>query len=180
MKRILVGLVVLVCCGSGLQAETVIRDVPKTDAAYGAVKRSVDEGYLSLYGDNSFQSNQAVSRKELALALDKLNTTLETQNPLLTAAQIEDLTWLAKTFKQYLADSEVSQNRLKNNVNVLDGDQKALLAGYAQLKESNQQLASQNASLTETVAALKKDNESQHWYMWLAIAVAGTMGIIIH
>ena len=48
-----------------------ISDVSPSEGAYPSIKRVVKGGYLSLYG-NTFEGNQKVSRKELAIAIDRL------------------------------------------------------------------------------------------------------------
>ena len=50
-----------------------ITDVPTSDAAYPAIKRSIDSGYLTLMDGTKFLPDQNITRKEMALLLSRLD-----------------------------------------------------------------------------------------------------------
>ncbi|HHT49467.1 MAG TPA: hypothetical protein GXZ98_09280 [Firmicutes bacterium] len=74
MKTIVLGLCFLLTALPALGQSRPYSDVP--DWAYQAVKKLVDNGYLELYEDGTFQGNNPVDRYTLALVVAKLLTSL--------------------------------------------------------------------------------------------------------
>ena len=89
----IVGLLMIsmVCYG-----QQKITDVPASDAAYPAIKRSVEKGYFTLMDGNKFLPEQGVNRKELALLLDRLDEL--TKKASLSAGDIIELKSFSKQF----------------------------------------------------------------------------------
>jgi len=163
-----------------------IRDVPLTDAGYPAVSSAVKMGYLPLSSDNTFQSDQAVSRKEMAIILDKLLSGESKAD--LTKVQIQELLGLSKSFKAQVVQFEKIQTDLTSAQSRLDDDQKAIHGDISRLTE---QLTSTNATIEEIktttakqtsgnieIEKLKKESSDQHLAMWVAIGVSFFLGIV--
>ena len=58
----------IVCMG-----QQNITDIASSDASYPAIKRSIEKGYFSLMDGTKFLPDQTVSRKELAILLDRMD-----------------------------------------------------------------------------------------------------------
>jgi len=163
-----------------------IRDVPMTDPGYPAVNSAVKMGYLPLSSDNSFQADQAVSRKEMAIILDKLLSGESKAD--LTRVQIQELLGLSKSFKNQVIQFEKIQTELSTSQTRLDDEQKAAHSDISRLTE---QLASANATIedlktnsagrtadTIEIEKVKKEAADQHVAMWVAIAASLILGIV--
>ena len=164
-----------------------IKDVPLTDSGYPAVSSAVKMGYLPLSSDNTFQSDQAVSRKEMAIILDKLLSGESKAD--LTKVQIQELLGLSKSFKAKVVQFEKIQTDLTAAQSRLDDDQKAIHGDISRLTE---QLSSANATIEYLkinttkqasgrnieIEKLKNESSDQHSAMWVAIGLSLILGII--
>ncbi|NDC82744.1 S-layer homology domain-containing protein [bacterium] len=163
-----------------------IKDVSTSDPGYAAVENAVKLGYLPLSTDNSFQADTPVTRKELALILDKiLSGDPKTE---LTKAQYQELLALSKSFKNQAIQFDTIRTTLSDRQLRLDDDQKALQSDVSSLNMSvidtqkSVSLIKSSLSKSDTEASeiekIKKENSEQHLSIWVAIALSLVLGII--
>ena len=103
-----------------------ISDISKSDAAYSSIKKTVKKGYLSLINNNLFNAEKNISRKEMALIIDKLLTKIENQNLDLSQSDLEELEALSKTFKNNLTNLENNFNVSQDLINQVKDEQTIL------------------------------------------------------
>ena len=72
LAGLLVILTLLALCGQAVWADTNARDVPPSHPAYQAVKTLLNEGYLQLYQDQTFQGDKPVDRYTLAIIVARI------------------------------------------------------------------------------------------------------------
>jgi hypothetical protein len=163
-----------------------IKDVPNSDPSYDVINTAIKSGYLPLYSDNTFQSTQPVTRKEMALILDKLLS--GDSNADLTKVQIQELLGLSKSFKSKSVQFDKIQTDLSAEQRRLDDEQKVINTDISRLSS---ELASTNMTIVEMknnnaadasrnveITALKKEIEDQRLSMWVAIGISIILGII--
>ncbi len=168
MKRKLSSAMLMVMLGTSVMAQG-FGDVPKSDAAFPAISRAVNGGYLSLGSDNIFGGQQPVTRREMALVIEKLLTDTDQQNLNLSRNDIQELKTLLKAFKGYMADYDANAKTQSLTLSNLDAEQKTVNRDMSRLQES----------LTQKLEANKKQQETQNLYMWIGIAASAFLGLIV-
>ena len=155
-------LVCLLCLGSVLAYS--LEDVTQSDASYKAIKRGVEQGYFSTFENGQkFYPDRAVSRKEMALILDKVIRKSTASKPL-TASERQELGQLAKTFKSYLVQQETGSSLVTQKFGELQTEQESIHYDLSRL-----QLEINNLE--------EKNKKQKHW-LWGALAL-GVLGIAI-
>jgi len=149
-----------------LQAQA-ISDVPKTDPAYPAISSAVKDGYLSLSADNSFQANKPITRRELAIFLDRLVS--DTSGTQLTKPQIQELQQLSKSYKNNFLNLDTAIASQNSSVTTILNNTSST---YKDLWKINDELR-------EEIKSMREENERNQLYMWIGIAAAAVTGIII-
>ena len=149
-----------------LHAQT-IADVPKTDPAYPAISTAVREGYLSLSADNTFQGSTPMTRRELAIFLDRLVS--DTSGAQLTKPQIQELQQLSKSYKNNFLNLDTSMASQNSTVTSIMNN---TASTYKDLWKIN-------TELREEIKSMREENERNQLYMWLGIAAAAVTGIIV-
>gem|GEM_PF-6836426 len=144
-------------------------DVPKTDSAYPAISKTVKQGYLSTFADDSFQGHQAVTRRELAIVIDKLLTETDAQQSGLSKTDIQEIKQLMKTFKQYVSDYETTVKVTTVKTASIEDEQKAINYDMSQVQDSYK----------KEIAALKKQQQEQSTWFWVGIISAGLFGWVM-
>jgi len=163
-KKLSLTLIYLLITGSALTAQQ-ISDVKKNDPAYSPIKKSVQNGYLSLFQGNEFAPRRSITRKEMAVIIDKLLAETEEQNLNLSPNEIQQLTTLSASFKGYIENNETQLNKLNGTFGQLEDDQKVLHHDITQLNE---------------ILRLEKEtNKRSQIYMWIGIATAALLGTAI-
>ena len=76
-----------------------ISDISTADGSYEAISRSINLGYLSLFNDQTFRPNYALSRRDAALLLDKLTLQIKANKLPLSTNELQELELLSKSFK---------------------------------------------------------------------------------
>ena len=142
---------------------TEIKDVPKSDAAYKAIKKSINDGYLPLDNSQNFRPNHTISRRELAISINKLIDQVKQQNISLTTTEIKELNHLSKSFKpsyskneSRLAKLELKDQNIQSEFNTIHAD-----------------ISKTNDTLQNEINNLKK----QRTYMWIAIVASALLGL---
>ncbi|MBT5856570.1 hypothetical protein HOH87_08075 [bacterium] len=156
------GFVVTLLSGSVVAA--TVSDVPVTDPAYQAVKQSVDQGYLPLFQGSRFLPDQAVSRKELAVVMDKLIAAENARDLDLTDSEKKELARLAKSFKAYLAKQDNAAGAVQGQVTGIAKEQKVL--HYDMTK------------VTDEMTMITTEQEAQKNLTWVAIGL-GVLGLLL-
>lgn len=152
-----------------LNAE-VASDITSTDAASPAINKAISQGYLTLINGSKFDSSRPVTRKEIAIIIDRLLADNETQGGQLTKVEVQELTNLSKMFKGYLAEDELFKKATTDKLAALDRVQET----------TNYDLTRINDELKTEIANMKKDQETQRLWTWVGIVSAGVLGMIIH
>ena len=136
-------------------AQQKITDVPTSDAAYPAIKRSVAKGYFSLMDGTKFLPDQSVNRKELALLLDRMDSI--SKKATLSANDIVQLKSFSKQFKTYLESQQNSKVLVDSEVKMVKTEQKTINYDVSRVEEKLQQ---------------------QELFMWIGIGL-GVLGILM-
>ena len=140
-----------------------INDVSSSDGAYKAIENSVDEGYLPVDSEQNFNPNRSVTRRELAITIDKLIEESKKNNLSLTTAEIRELNSLSKSFKKNHSSTQSRLSKLELKTNNYDSEFKTV---HTDITKTNDKLQSE-------VEDLKK----QRKIMWIAIVVSGLLGL---
>ena len=164
--KILYSLLLLCFISNISVAENVITDIPKSDPYYSSVENVEDKGYMSIFG-NQFYGDRTITRKELAIVVDRINTRLESSNPF-SKSDVQELTNLSQKFKTYLAENETESNTSKDSVSKILGQQKVL----------NHDLSQINAELRSELSVVKQEQETQKLYTWIGIGAVGLLSLI--
>jgi hypothetical protein len=166
MKKYLLSIILLIVI-SQIAYGAKIKDVSQKDPAYLAVKKAVNGSYLALKKDGSFQAQKSVTRKELAISIDKLLREVDTQGLNLNKAEVQELVNLAKKFKGYLVDYESNKKLVNTKLTSVSDEQKVF----------HNDLSKINSELKADIEKMKKENGDQHLYMIIGIIAAGVIGI---
>lgn len=148
--------------------EQVIIDVPKSDPYYSSVENVVDKGYMSIFG-NQFFGDRTITRKELAIVIDRLHTRLENTNQL-SETEAKELSVLSQKFKTFLTENETKANASSDNLSSIANEQKVI----------NHDLTKINAELKEELKELKQEQETQKLHTWIGIGAVGLIALIVN
>jgi len=138
--------------------------VTPQDPNYQAIEQAVKKGYLSFYQDQQFQPDKPLSRKEMAVVIQKISTELDkfSQSDTLLNPQ--------------------NPNTLKLAIGKFDEKISSLNAQHSKLNEEfktlHEDLSKTNDDLKIEVAKLKADNAKQQRLLWLGIGGATILGIL--
>lgn len=135
-------------------------DVQPSDRNYSSIEKAVNEGFLPLYRDQRFGPDQAVSRRELSIVIDKLSQKIDEQHLQLTQAEMQELLSLTKSFKAYLTTHDTNYNKLSES--------------EIRLKESQDSIQLSNVELNDKVEKMRK----QHTWMIIGAIALGGLGLI--
>ncbi len=144
-----------------------ISDVPKSDPAFPAIQRSVNSGYLLAYG-NQFRPNDAISRKEMAILIDRMLTLLDKGPVNLNDAEKQELGHLSKTYKQYLSTLELTVNDHTSRLGKAESEQETLRFDISKTQ----------SDLQDRIDELKVENRKQHKFIILGIITAAIVGLL--
>jgi len=136
-----------------------ISDVAKTDASYSAIEQAISKGYLSIFDNDQFLPDKPLTRRELALILQKVEATQLD----LSKSEIQELKRLSQSFKKYLADQDASAGLLGDRMKAAEQEQKVL---HYDLSKAH-----------EEIESLKKENQTQQLWIWGALAL-GIVGAL--
>jgi len=144
-----------------------ITDVPKTDPAFPAIQRSVNSGYLPTYG-NQFRPDDTISRKEIAVLIDRMLTLLDKGPVNLNDAEKQELGHLSKTYKTYLSKLELTVNSHENRLGKTESEQETLRFDVSKTQ----------SELQDEIDSLRIENKKQHKFMILGIIAAAIVGLL--
>lgn len=147
-----------------------ISDVSVKDSSYPAISRAVKEGYLPLYNDDSFLGGQPVSRREMAVIIEKMLSDSDQQTLNFSRGDIQELKTLLKAFKTYMSDYDSAAKVSRLSIAKVENEQKVL----------NTDLSRMNETLTQKMETMKKEQQEQNFLMWIGIGAAAFLGIAIH
>ena len=162
MKKGIGLLVVLIVMMGNIYADTVT-DVSKTDPAYQAVQQSVKLGYLSVFNDGEFLPTQNVSRKEMAVILDKIIQQYDTGLVQLSRAELQELAKLSRSFKAYLTKQDTSAVKFKDRMVAVEDEQRVIHHDLT--------------ALSDQVQVVDRKNQDQTTLIWVGIAL-GVLGAL--
>ena len=138
-----------------------ITDVPSSDAAYPAIKRTVEKGYFTLMDGTKFLPDQGVNRKELAILLDRMDTL--TKKTALSANDIVELKSFSTQFKSYLEAQQNTKGLVDSEVTLIKTEQKTINYDISRVEDHIQQV--------------EKTRKEQEIYIWLGVGL-GVLGLL--
>ena len=162
-----------------------ISDVPRSDAAYSSIKKAVKKGYLSLFSNKKFNADKSISRKEMALILDKLLSKIDTQNLDLSQSELEELENLSKTFKNNLTNLENNLNVSQDLIDQVKDEQIILHTEVSKIVDNVSKIDETKSGNQTNVTQLKNEitnlKQTQEQYFWIAIGgcALGVLGLLI-
>jgi hypothetical protein len=142
-------------------AQQKISDIGSSDPAYPAIQRSVDKGYFTLMDGTQFLPDQNVSRKELAILLDRLDS-IKT-NTSLSKSDTEELKRFSKQFKSYLESQENEKGLADTEANQIRTEQKTLNYDISRVEDH--------------ALRVEKKQKEQDIYIWIGIGL-GIFGLM--
>jgi hypothetical protein len=157
----------IIICAIGLLCQTIysasgtLSDISTSDPAYPAAQSAVKNGYLVPVDDNKFLPNQAVTRKELAVIIQKMDAL--TEKSALSANDIVSLKDFAKQFKAYLASQENEQGLFDTEMDQVKTQQKTLNYDLTRIEDHLQKVEKKHAETTI--------------YIWVGVGL-GILGLL--
>ncbi|MFC1751930.1 S-layer homology domain-containing protein [Thermoproteota archaeon] len=151
---------ILFCMITAPLIGATIKDIPQSDPNYPAVKNCVNSGYLPLFNDQTFRGNKTISRKELAVVIDKLITDIDKQGMNLNKDQVQELVNLAKEYKLYIENIETYQNSSDSRFSTINDEQITLHNDISEIHSDVNQV------------------KDQGMWVWLGIAAATVIGVL--
>lgn len=159
MKLISVFLIVIGVIFSPILAQP-INDVAKGDGSYSAISRSINQGYLSLFSDQTFRPDYALSRRDAVLIVDKLLLEMRSNQISLTSLELKELQLLSDSFKETFVSTSNDVVSLRGSVKSIQSEQTVLQNDVS--------------SLTEQINGLNKERR----LLYGLIAGAGLLGVL--
>ena len=147
-------------------------DVNANDPNYNAINQAVDQGYMSLFDDQTFQPQKPISRSEMAFLIQKLTQTIQANQNQLTEVQIKELLHLAQMFKAYLEDTEADSVSFAKTDQSIQSQLDAIESSISEVVE--------NQGLAEEVQKNIEENQKESQkLLWIGIVSAALVGIIL-
>eukprot|EP01047_Picozoa_sp_COSAG01_P011777 COSAG01_NODE_519_length_16012_cov_4.344058_5_plen_166_part_00 len=137
-------------------AVSPIADLNANDPAYTAVKSALGKGYFTLYNNRTFQGNRAISRKEMAILITRLNQ--DKKEAKLAPSTISSLSNLSQTFKPLLSGVQSDYSKLQSKFFELQEENKSLHHDFSKLQEDN--------------SILNKTVKEQRWWIYGTLAIS--------
>lgn len=131
-----------------------IGDISSQDGAYKAIKKTVKEGYLSLYNNKEFKPDQSLSRREASLIIDRILSKMDSKNPKISSTDISDLKELSKNFKSIYTKYENKISDLSNNNQALNEQQNLLHADISELSQNIEEFQKERKLLFGLIIAV--------------------------
>lgn len=145
-----------------------ISDIPNSDSAFPSIKRSVEEGYLSLFSDAKFNPDEPLTRKEAAIVIDKLSQKISEQKMDLSRAEVQELMNLSKNFKTYLSNNESDSNSLMQTIKNLKVEQDTIHEDMSKLTEDHE----------TQIAELKTQDTNLFYWLIGGVGLASMIAIL--
>ena len=130
-----VSLILLLVYPSLLIAQP-IQDISSDDPHHSIIKQAINNGYLSLYNDNSFKPNTPLSRRDAVMIIHELDKKLSNNVNHLKSNDFQELTALSKSFKQLYNSTNNSLISVQNDNKMLRYEHKLLLHQITALQQS--------------------------------------------
>lgn len=154
-------MVVLMLVVIGSVANAAITDVSSSDTSFPAIKRSIDNGYFSLLDGTKFLPDQKVSRKEMAILLDRLDQL--NQKASLSSDDIIQLKAFSQKFIDYLESQQNTKVLVDSEVDLIKNEQKTLNYDISRLEDH--------------IQMVEKRRKEQEIYIWLGVGL-GVLGLM--
>jgi septal ring factor EnvC (AmiA/AmiB activator) len=148
-----------------------INDVSKSDGDYKSIKSSVDNGYLSVFSDQSFKPEKAVTRREMAFILNSVTKKLEEKPTSISSADIKELKALSQSFKSLYTDTANELESSKKTNEQITAEQALLHSDISALHDRITELNEQNVAYEKKI----KENNKRLYLIMGIIAVFGVM-----
>lgn len=132
-----------------------IQDVSVSNQSYDAIQKALDTGYMTLNNKNQFRPTQPISREDMAVIIQKLDTKLKNRYFNLSQSDFEELLYLSGSFKTYIVNVE-------SDITQLTDAQTALSADLMNLRSAHDTLAREHLTLQN------KETQTR----WLAVGAS--------
>ena len=86
-----------------------INDISKSSPEYNAISQSIKRGYFNLHNNLHFNPQAPISRKEMALILQKLHQN-QAKAPHLNTSNLQELSHLSKTYSNNKHHNKTNNN----------------------------------------------------------------------
>ena len=151
-----------------------IADVSKGDPSFSAISKSVKLGYLSLFDGDSFLGDQPVSRKDLAIVIDKLSTDMsqDSTGALISKGDAQELKNFMRLYKKFIVEHEGVAKSAESRLTLSEGEQKVLNTDMSKLNNS---LRIEINSFKSEINSLKQEQ----LYLWVGVVGSAILGSII-
>jgi len=153
MKTAILSLCLLLAAVPALGASRPYSDVPEW--AYQAVKKLVDEGYLDLYEDGTFQGNNPVDRYTLAMVVAKLLTKFSEGSVRGSQDDVALLRKLSNEFQNELVLLTLKDKELEARLVQIEQGKLILAEDQTKNTSSIQMLSEETKALQEEIAGLQ-------------------------
>lgn len=143
-----------------LEADS-LSDVNAKGPAYNAIKSSVDNGYFTLVDGTKFLPNQSVTRKELAIIINRIENLNKKAE--LTSSEIIELKEFSTQFKSYLETQYNQKELVDSEVDLIKTEQKTINYDLSRMEES--------------VQKVENSRKEQDVFIWLGLGL-GILGVL--
>ena len=157
-------LLILIIFPYSLQSQIKINDINVKKKSYNAIQFNIQEGYFNLI-NNKFRPEKKITREELAIILYEMNKNLESRHLNFDTQSSESLIKLSKTYKPLI-------NKVNENLYDIKKDISAITEKQSMTQNDLSEISNE---LKKEVKLLKEQNT----FLWLGIACAGILGIIL-
>lgn len=147
--------------GSSVLAAAQPKDVKPDNPAYKAVQTLIDQGYLSVYQDGSFQGDRPVDRYTLATAIAKVLTDVQSGKLALPSEEMKTLRQLATEFRAELVEVAGQTSALAQTQEKTTGELTAVKEDTTRLLGESYQQQQALSATRQDVEALKAETAKQ-------------------
>ncbi|HHW15010.1 MAG TPA: hypothetical protein GXX28_08775 [Firmicutes bacterium] len=145
--QVVIGLCLALACLAVPVAAAAPRDVPPSHPAYLAIQKLIDQGYLSVFQDGSFQGDRPVDRYTLAAVIARLLSDIQSGKVVLPNEEMKTLRQLATEFRAELVevagkvnDVAQKQEKAEREMTVARDDLTALHGGLYEQQQALESL----------------------------------------
>ena len=134
-----------------------ITDIDEDHWAYEIILELVDEGFLTLYEDDTFQAEREITRMELVEVINRLLEHIEQRDVALTGADMRELREIAVELRENLVDISEEQENIFERLNELDEHRVIFKEDLARFYEELEAEEKEREEIRESFQALEEE-----------------------
>ncbi len=122
-------LLIFVLLFSNIACAVNLKDVPENHWAYKSVQKLVEEGYLTLYDDNTFNGEKSVSRYELAVMIARILDNISRGKKQVDGEDVDTIRKLSLEFRDELVEIAQTQDvfsdsltEIEKKINIMENE----------------------------------------------------------